>query len=76
MTVQGIVSAGNFSNPETLAITPDGAKMYVGNTGNSTVSVVTDLATNATVQGIISAGNFSGPRAIAFYTKWADGFCS
>ncbi len=62
-TLIGNVGNGNFSDPFTSAITPDGSKMYVINSSNNTVSIV-DIATNQ-VTGIVSNGNFLGPISIA-----------
>jgi len=39
------------SNPKSVAVTPDGARVYVTNQGSNTVSVI-DTATNAVVATI------------------------
>ena len=53
-------SMTGFSVPNTLAVTPESAHLYVGNTGWHTVSVVS-THTN-TIKGTITVE--SGPRAM------------
>src|SRR5947208_1591959 len=58
-TVVATVAVG--SGPNAVAVTPDGAFAYVGNTSTDTISVIS-TATNTVVATIVGPGN---PRGIA-----------
>ncbi|MCA1683019.1 MAG: beta-propeller fold lactonase family protein [Actinobacteria bacterium] len=60
-TVVATVAVG--SNPQDVAVTPDGSRAYVVNTGEDTVSVI-DTATNMVVATILLAGG-SAPTGVA-----------
>jgi YVTN family beta-propeller protein len=55
---------GTFKNPGGLAITPDGAKVYVGNKGNKTISVIS-TATNAVTNVI----DYTGGDALGIFIQ-------
>ena len=54
----------DFSQPHDLALSPDGAFLYVADVGNDRIKVL-DPATLATL-GTFAAGQLSGPHDVAF----------
>ena len=61
-SVTGVVSGGQFSNPNAIAITPDGASAYVTNSSTHVVTII-DLTTLAV--STINNADFSHLAAIA-----------
>ena len=65
------MNVGN--NPWGVAVTPDGTKVYVANSGSDNTVSVIDTATN-TVTATVTVG--ITPMGIASHSGWNKGICS